>query len=123
MKRKLIITLITTGTILTLATGFIFLMAFGAYSYTARCPHISDKQGIACEVGDTLYIDDLAYFSNCDDRKITSLTDCEGEISEDGTSVTITKADSGFATIYVYAHKDNAPEQREHGIKVMIKDA
>ena len=121
MNRKLMAALIASGSVITLAATAVFVLSFGAFDYTRRCAHIADKQGIVCEVGDTLYIDDLAYFSNYDDRMITGITDGEGEISDDKTSVTITKA-SGFVRIYVYAHNKNAPERTEHGIRVMIKD-
>jgi hypothetical protein len=122
MNRKLKAVLIVTGSVLTLAASLIFLMVYGAINYTRRCAHIAEKQGIACEAGGTLYIDDLAYFSNYDERRITGITGGEGIISDDGMSVTITKAD-GFATVYVYADNDKAPESTEHEIKVMIKDS
>ncbi len=122
MNKKLMAVLIASGAVLTLAATAIFVMVYGAVSYTRRCAHIADKQGIVCRTGDTLSIDDLAYFSNYDERRITGITDGEGEISEDGMSITINSAD-GFATVYVYAHNINAPEHTEHGIRVMIEDA
>jgi len=121
MNRKLKAALIISGAEITLSSGVLFLMVYGAMSYTKRCAHIADKQGITCEAGDTLQIDDLAYFSNYDERRITGIADDEGYISEDGTSVTITK-NNGFATVYVYATNDNAPESTDHAIKVMIKE-
>ena len=121
MNRKLLTALIVTGSILTLSAGMIFLMIYGAWDYTRRCAHIKEKPGIVCGTGDTLYIDDLAYFSNYDERRITGITDGEGVISEDGSSVTITKA-NGFATVYVYASNDQAPESTEDEIRIMIKD-
>lgn len=122
MNRKILVALITTGAVLTLSAGLIFLLTFGMFDYSRKCAHIADKTGIVCEVGDTLNIDDLAYFSNYDERRITGIANGEGQISEDGSSVTITKAD-GFATVYVYACNDNAPERTEHEIRVMVKDA
>lgn len=121
MNRKLLTALIVTGSILMLSAGVIFLLSYGAFDYTRRCAHIKDKPGIVCEFGDTLYIDDLAYFSNFDERRITGIADGEGIISEDGSSVTITKA-NGFATVYVYADNEDAPERTDHQIRVMIKD-
>lgn len=120
VNKKLKVAIIASGTVIALASGLIMFMTYGALDYTNRCAHIKEKQGIVCDVGDTLSIDDLAYFSNYDERRITGITGGEGEISEDGSSITITKAD-GFATVYVHAHNKNAPEHTEHGITVMIK--
>ncbi len=66
MNRKLLTALIVTGSILTLSAVMIFLMIYGAWDYTRRCAHIKEKTGIVCGTGETLYIDDLAYFSNYD---------------------------------------------------------
>ena len=122
MKKKLIVLFIILGAVQTIMACVFFSMFYGAMTYTKRCAHIADKQGVTCETGDTLYIDGLAYFSNYDERRITGIADGEGFVSEDGTSVTITKA-NGFATVYVYATNDKAPESTDHAIKVMIKDA
>ena len=122
MNRKLKVVLITAGVLLLTTVIAIGLMVYGAIDYTRRCAHIADKQGVTCEVGTTLSIDDLAYFSNYDERRITGITDGEGIISEDGMSITITKAES-FATVYVYATNEKAPEFTEHEIKVMITDS
>ena len=120
MGKRFKVFLIVTGTALMLLSGMLFLMILGAVSYTSRCAHIRDKSGVFCEVGGTLYIDDLADFSNYDERGINGIADGEGIISEDRCSITITGADS-FVTVYVYAFNDNAPEQTTRTVKVMIK--
>ncbi len=122
MKKKLIALFIILGAVQTFMAGVFFSMFYGAMNYTKRCAHIADKQGNVCETGDTLSIDDLAYFSNYDERRITGIADGEGFVSEDGNSVTITKT-NGFATVYVFATNDIAPESTDHAIKILIKDA
>ena len=119
MKRRIKAFLIASAVVITLLFSAAFMMYLGVLNYTSRCAHITDKQAVYCEVGDTLTIDDLADFSNYDERKITGIADGEGVISEDGMSITITKAE-GFATVYVYAHNSSAPERTEHAVKVMI---
>jgi hypothetical protein len=122
MNKKLKVALIAAGTVLTMGISIIFILSYGTLEYTRRCAHIADKQGIVCNVGDTIYLDDLAYFSNYDERMITGITDGEGVISNDGSNITITKAD-GFVTVYVHANNVNAPEHTEHEIKILVKDA
>ena len=119
MKRRIKAFLIASAVVITLLFAATVMLFLGATNYTSRCAHITDKQAVYCEVGDTLTIDDLEDFSNYDERKITGIADGEGIISEDGMSITITKAE-GFATVYVYAHNSSAPERTEHAVKVMI---
>lgn len=120
MRRKLKALLIISAVVITLFFAAAVMLFLGALNYTNRCAHIYDKQAVCCEAGDTLTIDDLAEFSNYDERKITGIADGEGIVSEDGMSVTITKTE-GFATVYVYAHNAHAPERTEHAIRVMIR--
>lgn len=120
MNRKLKVLLIVISVVMTLFLGAVIMLFIGMMNYTNHCAHITDKQAVYCEVGDTLTIDDLADFSNYDERKITGIAEGEGIISEDGMSVTITKAE-GFVTVYVYAHNAHAPERTEHAVRVMIK--
>ena len=120
MKRALKIFLITLAVLFTIGCGIIALCVYGAYDYVSRCAHITDKAGITCSVGDTLSIDDLAEFSNYDERSIAGITDGEGEISPDGESITITEAD-GFVTIGVTAHNARSPEHTYHSITVLIE--
>lgn len=120
MRKSFKVILITAGTVLTLMCGILAVMVYGAVDYISRCAHIRDKNGVVCTVGATIYIDDLADFSNYDVRMISGITDGEGIISEDGSSITITDAGS-FVTVYVYANNDNAPEGTTHGVKVMIE--
>lgn len=120
MRKGFKVILIAAGTVLTLLFGMLFLMVYGAVNYISRCAHIRDKNGVVCAVGDTLHIDDLADFSNYEERRITGIVDGEGIISEDGCSITITAAGS-FVTVYVYADNDNAPEDTTHAVKVMIE--
>ena len=121
MNRTFKIFLIVLGVIFTVGFIFAALSVYAAYDYVSRCAHIKDKTGITCSVGDTLSIDDLAEFSNYDERCISGITDGEGEISPDGMSITITDADS-FVTIDVTAHNANAPEHTYHRITVLIEE-
>ena len=117
--RKVLTGIGVTLGVITLGLG---MLAFcGAISYTSRCAHIREKTGISCELGDTLSIDELASFSNYDERSITGITGGEGEISDDGESIKITKG-SGLVTVNVYAHNKNAPEHTRGEISVLIRE-
>lgn len=106
--------------IVTLILGAgVAILLHGVSTYTKRCAHIMPKEAITIEAGDTLYIDDLASFTNYDVRKITGLSGAEGVISEDGQKITVTSG-SGPAVISVYATNDNAPEPSEKEIKILI---
>ena len=106
--------------IVTLILGAgVAILLHGVSTYTKRCAHIMPKEAITIEVGDTLYIDDLASFMNYDVRKITGLSGAEGMISEDGQKITVTGG-SGPAVISVFATNDDAPEASEKDIKILI---
>ncbi|SCW50536.1 hypothetical protein SAMN02910456_01474 [Ruminococcaceae bacterium YRB3002] len=120
MKTKVKVTLISAGIVVALVGIGAAILIHGAYDYVSRCAHIKDHEGVECAVGDTLDIDDLAEFSNYDERRITGIIGAEGEISEDKQSVTITSGE-GAAEVCVFATNDEAPEWTSHEIKILIK--
>ena len=120
MKGKLKVFLISLGIVLALLGTFAAILIHGAYNYVSRCAHIKDKENIECTVGDTLSINDLAEITNYDERRINGIIGAEGEISEDGQSITVTSG-SGNAQICVFATNDHAPEGTSHEIDILIK--
>ena len=94
----------------------------GTFAYVKSCAHISVRTNVEAQVGDTLTIDQLAYISNDDERRITGIIGGTGEISEDGQSITITDGE-GPVEIYVFATNDHAPERTEKAVKVIVKKA
>ena len=95
------------------------ILIHGVTTYTKKCAHIMPKEAITVEVGDTISIEDLAVFSNYDNRKIIGISGAEGVISYDAQSIRIT-AGSGPAMISVFATNENAPEHSDAQVKILI---
>ena len=97
----------------------VVILCNGAIAYVKSCAHISVRTDVEAHVGDTLSIDELASFSNYDTRRINGIIGGEGEISEDGQSITITDA-GGPVEICVFATNDHAPEWTDKTVTVTI---
>jgi len=120
MKGKTKVFLISLAIVLALVGVVAAILIHGVYDYVSRCAHIKDKENIECSVGDTLSIDDLAEFTNYDERRINGVIGAKGEIADDGQSITVT-AGSGNAQICVFATNDHAPEGTSHEIDIKVK--
>ena len=119
MNNKVKNFLIFGGITLAILGAAAAVLIHGAYTYTSRCAHIKAKENVTVQAGDVLDIDDLAEFTNYDERRITGITGVEGEISADRQQVVV--EGPGEATVWVFATNARAPERTEKEIHITVK--
>ena len=111
---------VSIGLFLTLLIAIGAIMVHGLLSYVNSCAHIKPNDMLTVEAGQTVYIDDLAEFSNYDVRYIDGVIGLNAELSEDKQSFVI--EDSGVATVYLFATNSHAPETTSREIQIRVID-
>ncbi len=119
MNKKVKVVLVSAGITLAILGAAAAVLIHGVYTYTSRCAHIKAKENVTVQAGDVLDIDDLAEFTNYDERRITGIMGVEGEISADGQQVVM--SGTGEASVWVFATNARAPEWTEKGITITVK--
>lgn len=119
MSKKTKVILISAGIAVAMIGAAAAVVLHGMFDYVNRCAHIKPKDNIMYVEGQVLDIDDLAEFTNYDERRIQGVIGADAEVSEDKQSVIITNA-TGDVTVCVFATNAHAPEWSTKEIRVQV---